>query len=141
MGVFETQRSFPDGGQDVSAVLADVAADFRKREYEVRVEQSEGGLSASIAKGGKFQAVAGLRTALRLNVWRKDGRIRAKTSVGLFDLQALPTAITFLIAWPVALVQIWGLVKQAKLDEEVLVAFEKALTRAANKEGDADAPR
>lgn len=135
MGVFETERSFPDGGQDVGAALADVAATFRKKEYEVRIEQSDDGLSASFSKGGNFQAVAGLKTALRLKVWRAGDRIRAKTSVGLFELQALPTAITFLIAWPVALAQIWGLVKQAKLDEEVLQAFEKALKKTANEDG------
>ena len=53
-----------------------------------------------------------------------------KTGVGIFAQQAVPTVITMLVLWPVLLAQIWGMIKQAKLDTHVMEVLQKDFSSA-----------
>ena len=49
--------------------------------------------------------------------------------IGIFGQQLIPTVIMLFVAWPVVLTQVWGIVKQANLDDTALMLAESvALT-------------
>jgi hypothetical protein len=45
---------------------------------------------------------------------------RVETGVGIFGQQAIPTAVTLLVFWPVLVAQVWNMAQEAKLDEEAI---------------------
>ncbi|HSK86676.1 MAG TPA: hypothetical protein VK902_25210, partial [Rubrobacter sp.] len=45
----------------------------------------------------------------------------------IFGQQAVPTAITLLVFWPVIIAQVWNMAQEAKLDEEALRVAEESL--------------
>jgi len=47
--------------------------------------------------------------------------------VGIFGQQAIPTAITLLVFWPVIIAQVWNMAKEADLDDEALDVAEESL--------------
>lgn len=94
---------------------------FESEGYSFEEEEGyTGGKEISITKGGMFKALLGLRTALKVSLQPMGEKIGFKASAGIFGLQAIPTAITLLLCWPVLLTQIWGLIKQSHLDDKAL---------------------
>ncbi|MGA3171793.1 MAG: zinc-ribbon domain-containing protein [Chthoniobacteraceae bacterium] len=55
--------------------------------------------------------------------------------VGIFGQQAIPTVISMLFFWPVLIPQIWGLIQQAKLDDEAVSFIEERLVATAKTAG------
>jgi hypothetical protein len=135
MGTFKTSRTFPYGVSDLQPVAQDVMDHFEQQDYEVTGEPiPTGGWHVSVRKGGIFRTVSGLKTALNIKIEPGANWTTVEAGIGLFGAQAIPTAITLFIAWPVILVQIWGLVRNSKLDDEALSTVEESLR--AHSEGD-----
>lgn len=57
----------------------------------------------------------------------QDGNIEIQAGVSIFKQQLVPSIITMCFFSPVVIAQIWGMIKQAKLDEKVIDVAEKAL--------------
>lgn len=128
MGVFESSRTFPITVPNLEPVAQAVETHFQQREFEVQKEPTiTGGWDISISQGGMFKAVCGMKTALKIEIEPVGSTTTAKADVGIFGMQAVPTAISFLLFWPVLITQIWGIVQQSNLDEEALECVEKAL--------------
>jgi hypothetical protein len=47
--------------------------------------------------------------------------------VGIFGQQAIPTAITLLVFWPVLIAQVWNMAHESHLDDEALRVAEESL--------------
>jgi hypothetical protein len=130
MGLLSTTRSFPlpEKPVDLSLVAQDVMAHFREQGYRVAGEERlGGGWHVSLAKGNVFASLAGLSTALKVDITRDPDAITAKTSIGIFGQQALPAAVSMLVYQPLVLAQVWGIVQQYRLDDEALRAVERSL--------------
>ncbi len=112
----------------VPPAIAEVAAaleqNLRFRGYEVACTNLAGGDAlVSVTKGGIFRTIAGFKTAVNVSlrvVPPGDRAFQATVSVGLFETQAVPTAITLLFFWPLIITQIWGYARNAHLDDEIL---------------------
>jgi hypothetical protein len=52
---------------------------------------------------------------------------------GIFGQQAIPTAITLLVFWPVIIAQVWNMAQEANLDEEALGVAEERLKSHSSK--------
>lgn len=125
MGVFESNRTFPTNLPSLEPVAEAVMNHFQQQEFEVLKEPTiTGGWDISVSKGGVFKAVCGMKTALKIEIEPVGNTLTAKAHVGIFGMQAVPTAISLLIFWPVLITQIWGIVQQSKLDEEALECIE-----------------
>jgi hypothetical protein len=121
MSIFQASQYYPLMVSDLAPAANDVVENFRQKGYEVKEEETvTKGWHISLHKGGIFKSILGLKTALNVEIENTGMGITAKAGVGIFGLQAIPTAITLFVAWPVLLTQIWGLVQQASLDKEVL---------------------
>ncbi len=140
MSAFNSKRYYPYQNFDLSLVAQDVSEHFKAQEFEVATVSSiSGGWQISIHKGGMFKAVLGMKTALNIEIEPSGTGVTANAHVGILGAQVVPSVIMFFVAWPVLLTQIFGLVKQSKLDDEVLDVIGNSLqTRTITK---VDAPR
>lgn len=127
---FSSSRVYYYNPKLIPAVAAEVAAALESEYYTVKYETTIcDDADISISKGGIFKAILGMKTALKVYIYQQDGHIKAEAKVGIFGQQAIPTVISMLFFWPVLITQIWGIIKQSKLDDHVLDLIGKSLER------------
>jgi hypothetical protein len=132
MSVFKTSKVFPVTVADLSPVAEAVMYHFQRQGFEVESTRTlTSGFDIGVRKGGVFKAVLGLRTSLKIHIERTGNSTVAEAGIGIFGQQAVPTAISMLIFWPVLVTQIWGIVKQAHLDDEAMSVIENTLATIA----------
>jgi hypothetical protein len=128
MGTFNSSRTVPYQVEDLAPVAQDVMGHFESQDFEVtQTPISTGGVQVSIRKGGTFKAIIGLKTALNIKVEPQANGTRVEAGVGIFGQQAIPTAITLLVFWPVVIAQVWNMAQESNLDEEALRVAEESL--------------
>jgi hypothetical protein len=128
MGTFNSSSTVPYHVADLAPVAQDVMRHFEQQDYEVtETPISTGGVQVSIRRGGTFKAIIGLKTALNIKIEPVANGTNVEAGVGIFGQQAIPTAITLLVFWPVIIAQVWNMAQEAKLDEEALRVAEESL--------------
>ena len=128
MGTFNSSKTVPYNVEDLAPVAKDVMDHFESQDYEVTETLiPTGGVQVSIRRGGTFKAIIGLKTALNIKIEPVANGTRVEAGVGIFGQQAIPTAITLLVFWPVLVAQVWNMAQEAKLDEEALRVAEESL--------------
>ena len=128
MGVFNSSHTVPYHVEDLAPVAQDVMRHFEQQDFEVsETHLPAGGAQVSIRKGGTFKAIIGLRSALNIKIRPRANGTRVEAGVGIFGQQAIPTAITLLVFWPVVVAQVWNMAQESKLDEEALRVAEESL--------------
>jgi hypothetical protein len=134
MGTFNSSRTVPHVVEDLAPVAQDVMRHFEQQDYEVtETPIPTGGVQVSIRRGGIFKAIIGLKTALNIKVVPEANGTRIEAGVGIFGQQAVPTAITLLVFWPVVIAQVWNMAQEARLDEEALRVAEESLKTHSSK--------
>jgi hypothetical protein len=128
MGTFNSSKTFPYFVDDIAPVAQDVMDHFKDQDFEVtETNISTGGVQVSIRKGGTFKAIIGMKTALNIKIEPVANGTTVDAGVGIFGQQAIPTAITLLVFWPVIIAQVWNMAHEANLDEEALGVAEESL--------------
>lgn len=128
MGIFHSSKLIAAPESATAAMEQNISTFFEKQGYKVSSDRLfGGGRMVSITKGGIFKAVMGLRTSLNIKLIPQNDGILVDASVGIFGQEIIPTMITMFMFWPVILPQIWGLVKQAKLDDKAIALAEEAV--------------
>jgi hypothetical protein len=128
LGTFSSSRTVPYHVEDLAPVAQDVMRHFEQQDYEVtETHIPTGGVQVSIRRGGTFKAIIGMRSALNIKIEPEANGTRVEAGVGIFGQQAIPTAITLLVFWPVLVAQVWNMAQEAKLDEEALRVAEESL--------------
>ena len=119
--MFKSSRIFYHVSQYTDQVATNVMDKLRQQGFNVNgVKMPSGDRDISIKKGNLFKAVLGLQTPLKIKLSNTAPHVCAKAGVGIFGQQAIPTILTVCVWWPFAITQIWGIIKQAKLDQTVL---------------------
>ena len=128
MGAFTTKKTLYGDAARIPQVAEKIRQAFVNEGYEVRIEEPASGEKIFISKGGLFKAALGLRTALEITM-RPDnaGNIAFKAGISVVKQQLIPTLITMFVFSPVVIAQVWGMIKQSKLDEKALSIAERAL--------------
>lgn len=128
MGTFKTTKVL-NANPSLIPIIADaIVSEFKAEGYETKVDASvSGGNDISLSKGGMFKAVLGMKSALKVSLTPQDNCIDFEAGVGIFGQQAIPTAISMLLFWPVLVTQIWGLIQQSQLDEKALAIAERTI--------------
>jgi hypothetical protein len=129
MGTFNSSKTFPYSVEDLAPVAKDVMDHFEAQDFEVTETSipTTGGVQVSIRKGGTFKAIIGMKTALNIKLESVANGTTVEAGVGIFGQQAIPTAITLLVFWPVIIAQVWNMAQESKLDEEALDVAEESL--------------
>jgi hypothetical protein len=128
MGTFNSTKTFPYFVEDVAPVAKDVMDHFEGQDFEVtETNIPTGGAQVSIRKGGTFKAIIGMKTALNIKIEPVANGTTVDAGVGIFGQQAIPTAITLLVFWPVLVAQVWNMAQESNLDDEALRVAEESL--------------
>lgn len=128
MGAFTTKKTLYGSATQIPAIAEKIRSSFAAEGYEVRVENPSTGQEVYITKGGLFKAAVGLRSALKVTMKpSRDGNINFEAGVSIFKQQLVSTIITMCFFSPVVVAQIWGMIKQSKLDEKAVDIAERAL--------------
>ena len=128
MGAFTTKKTLYGNPSQIPAVAEQIRQSFAADGYEVRIENPANGQEIYITKGGFVKAALGLRSALKVTMKpTRDGNINFEAGVSIFKQQFVPTVITMCFFSPVVIAQIWGMIKQSKLDEKAVAIAEQAL--------------
>jgi hypothetical protein len=140
MGTFNSSKTVPYVVGDLAPVAQEVMDHFEQQDYEVTVTNiPTGGVQVSIRRGGTFKAIIGMKTALNIKIEPVANGTTVDAGVGIFGQQAIPTAITLLIFWPVLVAQVWNMAQESKLDEEALRVAEQSLKAHSKVQGGATA--
>jgi hypothetical protein len=128
MGTFNSTKTVPYVVGDLAPVAQEVMDHFKQQDYEViETNIPMGGVQVSIRKGGTFKAIIGMKTALNIKIEPVANGTTVEAGVGIFGQQAIPTAITLLVFWPVIIAQVWNMAQESKLDEEALRVAEESI--------------
>jgi hypothetical protein len=131
MSLFSASKTIPVTVPDLAPVARAVMKRFGDWDFEVGAEPAgPHRWEIGIHKGGIFQAVIGMKTALRIRIETVGSSTQVSASIGLLESQGVSSAVSMLACWPILITQTWGLVKQAKLDEEAIAVAEEALLAA-----------
>lgn len=131
MGTFKSIKTFHASPALIPGIAGDINSVFSSEGFQVNsLALAGGGYDISITKGGLFKAVLGLKSALKVAVQPRGNAIYVEAGVGIFGQQAIPTVITMFVAWPVLIPQIWGMVRQSKLDDRVIAIAESHIAHA-----------
>ena len=121
MALFNTTETLQGNPHMIPAISEAISGYFAQKGYAVKTEDGyAGGKMISITKGGLFRSILGMKTALNVVLTPMGKTIHFKAGVGLFGTQALPSFITLLVCWPVLVTQVWGLITQARMDDDAL---------------------
>ncbi|MFI9201187.1 hypothetical protein [Streptomyces sp. NPDC053048] len=141
MKAFSSEKLIAVAIPDLTPVATDLVTHFQERGYETAaLAGPDGGHDISITKGGMFKKVVGLRTALKIELLPQPTGTLVRAGAGIFGKQALPFAVAMLVAWPVLLTQLWGIINQAGLDDEAIKVAELSLNRLSRLAGPLDSP-
>lgn len=128
MGAFSTKKTLYGDTARIPQVAEQIRQAFVNEGYDVRIEELATGEKIFISKGGLFKAALGLRTALEITMKPdKAGNIAFEAGISVVKQQLIPTLITMFVFSPVVIAQVWGMVKQSKLDEKALAIAEREL--------------
>lgn len=129
---FSQVRLFSVAPAFMHPIADDLVAQLQAEGYEVVKDvTATGAVLISLSKGGIFKVVLGMKTSLNVTMKAIGVRIQVEAKVGIFGKQLIPSLITLFVAWPVILAQIWGIVKQANLDDHVMEIIEKSIQSQA----------
>ena len=128
MGAFSIKKKLYGNSQNIPFIAEQIRKEFVTEGYEVRITEPSTGQEIYISKGGLFKAALGLRSALKITMKpSRDGNIDFYAGISIVKQQLIPTIITMTLFSPVVIAQIWGMIKQSKLDEKALEIAERVL--------------
>lgn len=134
MGLFKSTRLFFNASVYTDSAANNLMASLRYDGYEIDgVKLPSGDWDISIKKGNLFRAVLGLQTALKIVISPASPHVYVKAGVGIFGQQAIPTILTVWVWWPFAIPQIWGIIRQSKLDKMVLDKIQTEFDRLSGR--------
>jgi hypothetical protein len=128
MGAFTTKKTLYGNASQIPVIAEQIRQAFAADGYEVRIDKPAKCQEMYITKGGFIKAALGLRSALKITMKpSRNGNIDFEAGVSIFKQQFVPTVITMCFFSPVVIAQIWGMIKQLKLDEKAVAIAEQAL--------------
>jgi hypothetical protein len=131
VSAFKSEKLIPISVTDLGPVAQELAEHFKQRSYQVECTQSpDGACEVGITRRNMFKAVVGLNSAMKVRLEACPQGTMVHARVGIFGKQAVPTAISMFVAWPVLFTQIWGMIREAELDNEAVRVVEVSLRRA-----------
>lgn len=135
MATFSTKKVLYGSSSLIPTIANRIQDEFMADGYEVAMDAlSSGGYDISITKGGFFKSVLGMRTALKVTLLPQGSTIHFEAGIGIWGQQFIPTIISMLFFWPVLITQIWGMVKQSKLDDKALEIAYDVITKNGNNQ-------
>ncbi len=121
MGVFNTKAILKGEPKLLPAIADRICKEFKEEGYDgYRDYVGNGSIDISLTKGDFFKSILGMDTALKIRLEPQDNAISFDAGIGIFGKETIPAIISCFFMWPLLLTQLWGLVKQSKIDDKAL---------------------
>lgn len=134
MSAFNTKVELQCIPSVITLIAEQIEKEFTSDGFQTKRDTLlSGGEEIFITKGGMFKEVLGMRTALKIILIPNSNSVDFEAGIGIFGQQFIPTVISMFFFWPVLLTQIWGLVKQAKLDDRALAIAQSIIAKSPNQ--------
>lgn len=139
MAPFKSSRLYFASPVLIESIANELALAFAAEGYDVDHQPIvTGGWDISIGKGGTFESILGLKSALKVAITPQGENILAETGVGIFGQQAIPTFISVFIFLSVLIPQVWGLIQQLQLDTRTLDMIGESIKRHSEENDGSD---
>lgn len=136
MSAFTSNKSYAAGATFIPYAVERIRNAFVSEGFEFsRKSDSYSRTVIQVTKGNLFVKAVGLKQGLEISFTNEDGRITVEARGTVLKDQFAASMLTLLVAWPVIIPQIIGMVRQSGLDEKVI-----GLTDAAYGEFCAENP-
>lgn len=133
MGAFKSKKIIYGDPSRIPYIPEEIRKSFMSEGFEVRIVDPNRGNEIYITKGGLFKAALGLRSALKVVMKpNREGNIDFEAGISIVKQQFIPTLLTVCVFSPVVIAQIWGMIKQSKLDEKAIEIAERAMYQYGN---------
>lgn len=121
MGVFNTKAVLRADSKLIPLIASRISTEFKADGYDVFCDYlHDGSIDISLSKGDYFKAILGMDTALKVNLKPQEKSIYFNAGIGVFGKETIPAILSCFFMWPLLVTQIWGLVKQSKIDDKAL---------------------
>jgi hypothetical protein len=131
--VFRSERDIPVVVPDLAPVAQAAMKHFRDKGFEVvGGTLASGAWEISIHRGKWVKATLGTKLALNITIRPEATLTHVQAGAGVFGSSVVPAAISWYITWPTALTRAWGLIRQARLDDEAISVIESSLREHAD---------
>lgn len=140
---FKSEKLITTSLGDIEPVARDIEEHFLAGGYQVDTQSTDAGSwTVDIHQGGRFKAIVGLKTALKIILQFDAGGIRIYAGIGIFGRKAAPMlvgmaavraalagagAVVSVVGIPLLLAQAWGLIKQSKLDSQAITVAQRSI--------------
>lgn len=133
MGAFKSKKIIYGDPSRIPYIAEEIRRSFMSEGFEVRIIDPNKGNEIYITKGGLFKAALGLRSALKVIMKpNREDNIDFEAGISIVKQQLIPTILTVCVFSPVVIAQIWGMVRQSKLDEKAIEIAERAMYQYRN---------
>lgn len=133
MGAFKSKKIIYGDPSRIPYIAEEIRKSFMSEGFEVRIVDPNRGNEIYITKGGLFKAALGLRSALKVVMKpNREGNIDFEAGISIVKQQFIPILLTVCVFSPVVIAQIWGMIKQSKLDEKAIEIAERAMYQYGN---------
>ncbi len=133
MGAFKSKKIIYGDPSRIPYIAEEIRKSFMSEGFEVRIVDPNRENEIYITKGGLFKAALGLRSALKVVMKpNREGNIDFEAGISIVKQQLIPTLLTVCVFSPVVIAQIWGMIKQSKLDEKAIEIAERAMYQYGN---------
>lgn len=128
MGAFKSNKIIYGNPSRIPYIAEEIRKSFIADGFEVRIVDPAKGNEIYITKGGLFKAAIGLRSALKVIMKpNSKGYIDFEAGISIVKQQLIPTLLTVCVCSPVVVAQIWGIIRQSKLDEKAVAIAESVV--------------
>lgn len=135
MGTFTSSKTFIAGQEFIPHACRKIKEVFEADGFEYAVKsESYDKTVITVTKGNLVKQVVGLKQGLEISFSHSGGEILAEAKGTVIKDQAIASAISLIVYWPVAVAQIIGLIGQSKLDEKAIEVVEGAYSEFNNSE-------
>ena len=114
----------------IPKIAEEIAKEFKAEGFTVDCKQYGDQYDLSLTNGGFLKVASGLNAALKVNIKPQNGIIRIDAGIGQYGERAAVAGLAALAAWPLAITQIWGLVKQSNLDDKAVAIAQRVVANS-----------
>lgn len=125
--IFKSEKQFAVDKTAMPNIVDGLKDYFLQNGYDYKEEQEGESYLISVTKGGMFQKVLGLQSALKISLTPIDNHILFQAGIGFWEQQKAATIVNLFISWVVVTTQLWGIVQQAHLDDKALEIAERGV--------------
>jgi hypothetical protein len=121
MSAFTSNKSYAAGATFIPYAVERIRNAFVSEGFEFsRKSDSYSRTVIQVTKGNLFVKAVGLKQGLEISFTNEDGRITVEARGTVLKDQFAASMLTLLVAWPVVIPQIIGMVRQSGLDDRAI---------------------